>query len=104
MNNTPSLARAFSFESHRLSFRDKQKSFLLAFLLVSVAVGNSQAQTLTWDPSGNATTGSNGTGVWNTTSTSTWTNGTGTSTWVSGDSAVVGVTGGSGVYTITVGS
>jgi hypothetical protein len=69
-----------------------------------LSLANASVTTLTWDPAASSTSGTNGSGNWNSTG-SYWYNGTTNQAWTNGDAAYFGTgTGGSGNYTVTVGS
>jgi hypothetical protein len=80
-----------------------KRLFSIVSLAVVAAMGNMQAQTLTWDPGLNGT-GSNGNATWDNGTTPDWATGSGDTTFGTTNVAVVGVAGGSGTYTISVAS
>jgi fibronectin-binding autotransporter adhesin len=97
---------------HRAQRACGRNSTRRGMLAISLAVAGmswatqrqAKAQTLTWDASGHATstaTVTDGSGNWDTLSSSNWFTGTGDSAWVNGDSAVFGnANGAAGIVTI----
>ena len=71
-----------------------------ALLITGLGVSNAAAATLNWDPGLTGTSGSNGSGTWDT-STANWSDGTSDVVWNSADAAGF-TTSGSGTYTVSV--